>query len=338
VLYENLVIRRPQNLSLLAHALTSDARSPGKWIRAVEFALNDLPTGQYLGSCLAHSYTVLLHAPRLQAYRAVHPFATFGGHLASMFSVAQSTLTALHIFVNTSARSTLPMLAHFTALRNLCIELDSENAPFIANLSALSLPSVESLAFMCEDEPLGPVGHWILTSSFQNVKRIHLYLPFMQLSESSVTAHFLDAHNGTCEKLVFDGQLNIGGSQSATHFDRSLSTTSKHLAFLAYVPTSRLFTYWSPRSKMTVLSVCSTIDGTQLFELMDDMLKRDFSIHGLRMHISLRGSHFTWDCGSRSAEHGKFVGQLVHYNFAFMSQGVDIVDEDGFAVSRRRVE
>jgi hypothetical protein len=86
------------------------------------------------------------------------------------------------------------------------------------------------------------------------------------------------------------------------------------------------------------LHVSFMIDGAKLFELMDDVLKRDFSIHGLRIHISLHGSRFTWDCSSRlSTEHGRFIVQLVHYSFIFMSKGVDIVDEDGFAISRRKL-
>jgi hypothetical protein len=83
--------------------------------------------------------------------------------------------------------------------------------------------------------------------------------------------------------------------------------------------------------------VCTTLDGSRLWALLDEFQNSRGTDAALCLRVSLDEDPFKWDEGSVSSEYAIFVVTLMHRALRIAGHGVTIVDEDGYTLAKQRV-
>jgi hypothetical protein len=334
VLFEKIVIYTSSRLALLATRLATDSRKPGRWILELDClfrsGLIDSP------SWLTGSHMVLVHAPQLQDFRTNYTIPTYGSQLAVIRSVTASSyrLSTLQIALNQNSSDVLTTIPQFDHLNYLSLELNAGSPMLTSNVPTLYLHGLKTVCLLWRDivNSLGHAGEWLIRGRFPGVQKIILKLPSVGVAEGSQICEFIAFHSSTCLELhiaCLDHDL--------TNFTKDLLSGAQRLIFPSSVPPPTIFASSKRRQKHS-LQVCTTLDGSRLWALLDKLQNTRGIDTALCLRVNLDHATFKWDEGSVSSGYAIFVVSLMHHALRIAGHGVTVVDEDGYTLAKQRVD
>jgi hypothetical protein len=260
---------------------------------------------------------------------------TYGSQLAVIRSVAASSygLSTLQIALNYLSFDVLTMIPQFDHLSFLSLEINAGAPVSTSNVPTLYLHGLKTVCLLWRDidDGLGSAGEWLIRGRFPGVQKIILELPGVDVAEGSQICEFIAFHSSTCLDLhiaCLDHDL--------TNFTQDLLSGSRRLIFPSSVPPPSIFAS-SKHRKERLLQVCTTLDGSRLWALLDEFQNSRGTDAALCLRVSLDEDPFKWDEGSVSSEYAIFVVTLMHRALRIAGHGVTIVDEDGYTLAKQRV-
>jgi hypothetical protein len=332
-LFEKIVLADFDQVHRLASRIAWDTRRPGKWILEIRCCFTHPPKDHidWLSDC----HMILLHAPQLRRYSLPSRVATLASDLASILAATEGTapLSRLQIALDKRSTDALFILPRFLHLNYMALEINANWPPYPEYVPVLELPGLRSVRLAWHHGEFGQIGRWLTLAQFANVQKIDLYLPPLSIEDGLALSKLLVNHAVTCRELI----VSCPRDHNLSNFAQFLTFGTERLVFPDSVPPPSVLSQ-ADTGRLKTLDVFTNIDGQRLWTLIEALREHDHHHQRLCLRVRLESSKFTWDSGGASEQHAHFVGRIVHHAFSLAKVGVDVLDEDGFTVTKHFIQ